>query len=111
MIDELMPENQKHGIYGYQVSVNFFYKLPTIAKFLPITRSYCEALVNAIHITASVFINDDESSLRQDYVRWRKRVLVSPWFSYSYFIPPSLQAAIRYPDKSVSTRSRSRPYP
>jgi secondary thiamine-phosphate synthase enzyme len=27
-------------------------------------------LVNAMHITASVFINDDESGLHQDYKRW-----------------------------------------
>jgi secondary thiamine-phosphate synthase enzyme len=27
-------------------------------------------LVNAMHITASVFINDDESGLKQDYKRW-----------------------------------------
>jgi len=27
-------------------------------------------LVNAMHITASVFINDDESGLLQDYRRW-----------------------------------------
>ena len=28
------------------------------------------ALVNAMHITASVFINDDESGLHQDYEGW-----------------------------------------
>jgi secondary thiamine-phosphate synthase enzyme len=27
-------------------------------------------LVNAMHITASVFINDEESGLHQDYARW-----------------------------------------
>ncbi|HSM00246.1 MAG TPA: secondary thiamine-phosphate synthase enzyme YjbQ, partial [Candidatus Limnocylindria bacterium] len=27
-------------------------------------------LVNAMHITASVFINDDERGLHQDYARW-----------------------------------------
>ncbi|MFP4048793.1 MAG: secondary thiamine-phosphate synthase enzyme YjbQ [Desulfovermiculus sp.] len=27
-------------------------------------------LVNAMHITASVFINDDESGLHQDYDKW-----------------------------------------
>ena len=27
-------------------------------------------LVNPMHITASVFINDDESGLHQDYDRW-----------------------------------------
>ena len=28
------------------------------------------ALVNAMHITASVFINDNESGLHQDYEKW-----------------------------------------
>ena len=27
-------------------------------------------LVNAMHITASVFVNDDEGGLHQDYARW-----------------------------------------
>ena len=32
------------------------------------------ALVNAMHITASVFINDDESGLHQDYERWLEKL-------------------------------------
>jgi secondary thiamine-phosphate synthase enzyme len=32
------------------------------------------ALVNAMHITASVFINDDESGLHQDYEEWLERL-------------------------------------
>jgi secondary thiamine-phosphate synthase enzyme len=28
------------------------------------------ALINAMHITASVFINDDENGLHQDFERW-----------------------------------------
>ncbi len=28
------------------------------------------ALINAMHITASVFINDDEGGLHEDYKRW-----------------------------------------
>ena len=31
-------------------------------------------LVNAMHITASVFINDDESGLHQDYAAWLERL-------------------------------------
>ncbi len=31
-------------------------------------------LVNAMHITASVFINDDESGLHQDYERWLEQL-------------------------------------
>ena len=32
------------------------------------------ALVNAMHITASVFINDDEAGLHQDYDRWLEKL-------------------------------------
>ena len=31
-------------------------------------------LVNAMHITASVFINDDESGLHADYEKWLERL-------------------------------------
>lgn len=31
-------------------------------------------LVNAMHITASVFINDDEPGLHEDYQRWLERL-------------------------------------
>jgi secondary thiamine-phosphate synthase enzyme len=31
-------------------------------------------LVNAMHITASVFINDDESGLHRDYDRWLEKL-------------------------------------
>ena len=32
------------------------------------------ALVNAMHITASVFINDDEAGLHADYDAWLERL-------------------------------------
>jgi secondary thiamine-phosphate synthase enzyme len=32
------------------------------------------ALVNAMHITASVFINDDEPGLHEDYARWLEQL-------------------------------------
>jgi secondary thiamine-phosphate synthase enzyme len=31
-------------------------------------------LVNAMHITASVFVNDDESGLHRDFERWLERL-------------------------------------
>jgi len=31
-------------------------------------------LVNAMHITASVFINDDEAGLHEDYARWLEKL-------------------------------------
>ena len=32
------------------------------------------ALINAMHITASVFINDDESGLHHDYEKWLEKL-------------------------------------
>ena len=32
------------------------------------------ALVNAMHITASVFINDDEAGLHHDYSQWLEKL-------------------------------------
>ena len=37
-----------------------------------VQEGFC--LVNAMHITASVFINDDESGLHQDYTEWLERL-------------------------------------
>lgn len=37
-----------------------------------ITEGLC--LINAMHITASVFINDDESGLHNDYERWLEKL-------------------------------------
>ena len=56
-------------------------EVPERMDFINITRDVQAALrksgiqeglclVNAMHITASVFINDDEPGLHQDYKRW-----------------------------------------
>jgi secondary thiamine-phosphate synthase enzyme len=37
-----------------------------------IKEGFC--LVNAMHITASVFINDNESGLHQDYINWLEKL-------------------------------------
>jgi secondary thiamine-phosphate synthase enzyme len=42
-----------------------------LAKF---QSGNCDRLVNAMHITASVFINDDESGLHQDYDHWLEKL-------------------------------------
>ena len=34
----------------------------------------CDKLVNAMHISASVFINDDEGGLHQDYEKWLEKL-------------------------------------
>jgi secondary thiamine-phosphate synthase enzyme len=58
-----------------------WFETPTRVAFINITREVQAAvresgvkeglcLVNAMHITASVFINDDEPGLHRDYARW-----------------------------------------
>ena len=58
-----------------------WFNAPTRVAFINITKDVGKAvkesgvkeglcLVNAMHITASVFINDDESGLHQDYKDW-----------------------------------------
>ena len=58
-----------------------WFNIPTRRAFVNITHQVEEclresgireglALVNAMHITASVFINDDEPGLHQDYDEW-----------------------------------------
>jgi thiamine phosphate synthase YjbQ (UPF0047 family) len=38
------------------------------------------ALINAMHITASVFIDDDERGLHADYDEWLERLAPHEWF-------------------------------
>ncbi len=62
-----------------------WFNIPTRRAFVNITRQVEEcleesgiqeglALVNAMHITASVFINDDEAGLHKDYDEWLERL-------------------------------------
>ena len=62
-----------------------WFNLPTRRGFVNITSQVEEALreseikeglclVNAMHITASVFINDDESGLHHDYEKWLEKL-------------------------------------
>ncbi len=42
-------------------------------------------LVNAMHITASVFINDDESGLHKDYEKWLEKLAPEkPYSQYNH---------------------------
>jgi secondary thiamine-phosphate synthase enzyme len=61
------------------------FEVPTRRAFLNLTPQVEEAvrksgvreglcLVNAMHITASVFINDDEPGLHQDYEEWLEQL-------------------------------------
>jgi len=62
-----------------------WFDTPTRVSFLNITAQINECLeesgvreglvlANAMHITASVFINDDERGLHQDYAQWLERL-------------------------------------
>ena len=45
-------------------------------------------LVNAMHISASVFINDDESGLHRDYEKWLEKLAPErPQAQYAHFGP------------------------
>ena len=71
------PEGEKMKSYRKVLTVN----IPSRRGFLNITPQVADAvresgvkeglvLVNAMNITASVFINDDESGLHQDFEAW-----------------------------------------
>lgn len=62
-----------------------WFNIPTRREFINITPEVTECigasgvteglvLVNAMHITASVFINDDESGLHADYEKWLEKL-------------------------------------
>jgi secondary thiamine-phosphate synthase enzyme len=62
-----------------------WFNVPTRRAFINITEKVEECLresgiveglvlVNAMHITASVFINDDESGLHRDYETWLEQL-------------------------------------
>jgi secondary thiamine-phosphate synthase enzyme len=62
-----------------------WFNLPTRRGFVNITSQVNACLresgireglllVNAMHITASVFINDDEAGLHQDYEKWLEKL-------------------------------------
>jgi secondary thiamine-phosphate synthase enzyme len=62
-----------------------WFDIPTRREFINITPQVNECLresgikeglvlVNAMHITASVFINDDESGLHHDYEAWLEKL-------------------------------------
>ena len=52
--------------------VNITRDVDTCLKESGVREGLC--LVNAMHITASVFINDDEGGLHQDYARWLEEI-------------------------------------
>jgi secondary thiamine-phosphate synthase enzyme len=81
-------QSQAHECIFWQMKSHTAYltfNLPTRLGFKRITEEVAQVvadsgvkeglvLVNAIHITASVFINDDESGLHEDYAKWLERL-------------------------------------
>jgi thiamine phosphate synthase YjbQ (UPF0047 family) len=79
-----------------------WFDIPERRAFINITRHAEECLqesgikeglvlVNAMHITASVFINDDESGLHQDYEDWLEEL--APHEPIRFFTASSMGAA------------------
>jgi secondary thiamine-phosphate synthase enzyme len=77
----LAPANNKGMVGMKSYRKDLWLELPTRRGFVNITPQVNQALrtsgireglclVNAMHITASVFINDDEAGLHQDYETW-----------------------------------------
>ncbi len=52
--------------------VNLTPQIQQLVKKSEIKEGLC--LVNAMHITASVFINDNEGGLHKDYARWLEKL-------------------------------------
>ncbi|HID15752.1 MAG TPA: YjbQ family protein, partial [Candidatus Atribacteria bacterium] len=52
--------------------INITHKIEEAVRKSGIKEGIC--LVNAMHITASVFINDDESGLHKDYKIWLEKL-------------------------------------
>jgi len=73
-----------------------WFNTPTRRAFMNITAQVESALnksgikeglvlVNAMHITASVFINDDESGLHSDFEKWLERLAPEkPYSQYAH---------------------------
>lgn len=63
--------------------INITSKIEKLIKSSTIQEGLC--LVNAMHITASVFINDDEHGLHKDYKKWLEKLAPhDPISTYSH---------------------------
>ena len=65
----------KHLTFNIPARMDFENITPTIEALVAesgVQEGLC--LVNAMHITASVFINDDEAGLHRDYAKWLEQL-------------------------------------
>ena len=52
--------------------VNITYKVEDIVKKSGVKEGFC--LVSAMHITAGIWVNDEESGLKQDVMEWLEKL-------------------------------------
>ena len=64
-----------------RVFINITPEVENVVRESGINEGLC--LVNAMHITASVFINDDEPGLHQDFETWLEKL--APEKPYSQY--------------------------
>ena len=70
-----MKSLTEHLTFNVPSRVGFLNIAPTVEALVArsaIRDGLC--LVNAMHITASVFINDDERGLHEDYAAWLEKI-------------------------------------
>ena len=67
-----LTEHLTFNIPARMAFVNITPKVADIVAKSGVQEGLC--LVNAMHITASVFINDDEAGLHEDYKQWLEQL-------------------------------------
>jgi secondary thiamine-phosphate synthase enzyme len=70
-----MKSLTEHLTFNIPARMGFVNITPTVEELVArsgIKEGLC--LVNAMHITASVFINDDEAGLHKDYAAWLEKL-------------------------------------
>ena len=70
-----MKSLTKHLTFNIPARMGFENITPTVEALVAesdVQEGLC--LVNAMHITASVFINDDEAGLHRDYAKWLEQL-------------------------------------
>jgi secondary thiamine-phosphate synthase enzyme len=70
-----MKSLTRHLTFTLPQRMGFENITPTVAELVEesgVQEGLC--LVNAMHITASVFINDDETGLHRDYAKWLEQL-------------------------------------
>jgi len=71
VVERIMKSHTKYLTFNVPARMDFVHITPQVqdtVKESGIQEGLC--LVNAMHITASVFINDNEGGLHEDYKRW-----------------------------------------